>query len=66
MPEVVNKPPKNVVVLKPNLSTNIPEIGLNRKVAPIVNDPTRAVEEKKEIMRFAYNQSFLWLKTDFC
>lgn len=48
MPMVVNNPPRNVVVRNPSLSTNIPDTGENKNVAPIVNDPTRAVNKKKQ------------------
>lgn len=47
MPAVVKTPPISVVFWRPSLSTKMPEIGLNRKVAPIVSDPTRAKDEKQ-------------------
>lgn len=44
MPDVVSNPPMKVVVRKPSLSTNIPDTGEKKKVAPIVSDPTSAVK----------------------
>jgi hypothetical protein len=46
MPENVSNPPRKVVVRRPSLSTRMPEMGENRKVAPIVSDPTRAVQRE--------------------
>lgn len=47
IPSVVKIPPRNVVVRNPNLSTRIPETGEKKKVAPIVNDPTSAINKEE-------------------
>lgn len=48
MPLTVRIPPINVVRRRPILSVRIPETGDRKNVVPIVNEPTRAVDEMDE------------------
>lgn len=49
-PQAANKPPMKVVFRRPILSVKIPDTGDNRKVVPIVSEPTRAEYKQKQVL----------------